>query len=182
MTSTPLYVIAPISVPGGDRAWIDALRRDHDPQAGLIEPHVTFVFGVRGLRPDAMVAHVTRITATTPPITFHLNRAETVRDDTGVISHVFLIPSQGRAQMRQLHGALYAGRLAPERRADIPYVPHVIVAAMADHARAEHLVAEISQAGVSIRGRLQRLDIVAFDGRTLKRLQSLQFRPPGRPD
>lgn len=173
MTSgAPLYVIAPLSVSAEDRARIEAIRRECDPQASLVEAHVTFVFGAQMLSLEDMTAHVTRIAAATPPIAFHLDQTETARDYTGVRSHVFLIPSDGEAAMRGLHGALYSGVLAAALRADIPYVPHVTVAAMEDHGKAQRLAEAIAAAGLSIRGRLERLDIVAFDGAVLDVLRS----------
>ena len=174
----PLFVIAPLVISARDRAWIEAIRREHDPQAGVVEAHVTFVFGVRGLSLEDMTAHVEAIARATPPISFHLDRAVAVRDETGAGSHVFLTLSDGAAEAGALCRALYDGPPAPEFRSDIPHVPHVTVAAFSDHEEAGRLAEGLTARGFSIAGALDRLDLVAFDGRTLDRLQSfpLGFR------
>ena len=171
MTGTaPLYVIAPLDITARDRAWIEAIRLEQDPQHGLVEAHVTLVFGVRGAGPDAAAAHVAGVAALTPAIAFRLNKAIAVRE--AARSLVFLIPGEGADAMRGLHGALYAGPLAAELRTDIPFAPHVTVAALGDHAAAEALAAGIMAAGVGIAGVLRQMILVAFDGGHLQRLGS----------
>jgi hypothetical protein len=51
-------VIAFPDWPDAIRARIDAGRAAHDPQANLIAPHLTLVFGVRGIT-EAALAHPT---------------------------------------------------------------------------------------------------------------------------
>ncbi len=169
----PLFIIAPLVISAGDRAWIEAIRRDHDPQAGVVEAHVTLVFGVRALGSEEMVAHVGAVARAMPPIAFHLDRAVAVRDETGARSHVFLALSDGAADVCTLHQALYAGPLAWALREDIPFFPHVTVASFADHDAAVRLADGLMERELSIFGALDRLDVVAFDGQTLQRVQSL---------
>ena len=85
-----------------------------------------------------------------------------VRDASDRLSHVFLVPDQGRAEIEDLHDRLYSGPLAGQLRRDIPFIPHVTVAAREHHEEAEDLARELGRVGVA--ARLPRLELVAFDG------------------
>ena len=43
------YVVSYPELATVDQHWIEAIRRDRDPQAAVIGPHITFVFGIAGI-------------------------------------------------------------------------------------------------------------------------------------
>ena len=160
-----LLIVAPLEAAAPDARRIEAIRRRHDPHHALIPAHVTLVFGFDAV--DAVVAarHLAQIAAAQGAIALRLSSFVAVRDGSGAQSHVFLIPDQGRAEIEDLHDRLYAGPLEGQLRRDIPYIPHVTVAALDHHDEAEDLARALGRIGAP--GRLPALELIDFDGRTV---------------
>ena len=152
-----LVVYAELEVSAEHRAWIEAVRRKHDPQVDLAPAHVILVFPFDGVDADVVADHVRAVARQTPALPFMLDRAAAVRDGFAPRSHVFLLAGQGDAALRVLHDQLYAGPLAPLLRADIPFHPHVTVAAFADHGDAERLAASLGP--VTLAGEIEALTL-----------------------
>ncbi len=165
----PLLIVAPLEAAPADLRRLEAIRRRHDPQHGLIAAHVTLVFGFETPDAEAAAAHLAEIAAGQGAIALRLATFVAVPDAVG--SHVFAVPDQGRAEIEHLHDRLYAGPLAGQRRTDIAFIPHVTVAAREHQDEAEDLVRELGRIGLA--GRLTRLDLIAFDGRQVTTLESV---------
>jgi 2'-5' RNA ligase len=160
-----LLIVAPLEASRADLARIETLRRRYDPHHALVPAHITLVFGFE--TPDAETAarHAARVAAAQGAIALRLSAYLAVRDAEDRASHVFLVPDQGRAEIETLHDALYGGPLAGQLRADIPFIPHVTVAARDHHDEAEDLVRELGQAAVA--ARLSTLELISFDGQAV---------------
>jgi 2'-5' RNA ligase len=165
----PLLIVAPLEATRIDLGRIEAIRRRHDPHHAVIGAHVTLVFPFDA--PDAGTAadHLAEIARSQGAIALRLSAFLAVRDANKGQSHVFLVPDHGRAEVEALHDALYSGPLEGELRPDIPYIPHVTVAAREHHEEAEDLIRELGQAGIA--ARLPALELIAFDGVTVSRLR-----------
>jgi 2'-5' RNA ligase len=174
--SAPLFVIAPLALAPEDERRIAAIRQAHDPQVGLAPPHFTLVFGARGAGPEAAKAHVAAVAAHTAPIPWRLDRVLAADD------YLFLMPAEGEAALRALHRALYAGPFAGDLRADIAFEPHVTVGVLPTPAEAAHLAEILGRRPVDIAGRLDRLDLVAFDGARIQPLGVYALTGPGPRD
>lgn len=161
----PLLIVAPLEAAPADLRRIEALRRRHDPAHGLIPAHVTLVFPFEGIGVEAAAPQVAAVAARQPAVALRLSAVLAMRDETAHRSHVFLVPDHGRAEIEQLHDALYDGLLAAVLRTDIPYIPHVTVAVRDHHDEAEDLAREIGQVGIP--ARISRLQLADFDGRAL---------------
>lgn len=157
-----LLIVAPLETSPIERGRIEAIRRRHDPHHGVIGAHVTLVFPFE--TPDARTAaaHLAGIAARQGAIALRLSAYLAVRDFGDRQSQVFLVPDQGRAEVEDLHDAHYTGPLASRLRTDIPFIPHVTVAAREHHDEAEDLVRELGQVGIA--ARLSRLELIDFDG------------------
>lgn len=159
-------VAYPVLAPD-DARWIEAVRAAHDPNHQRLRAHVTLVFPVEAA---GLEAHVAAIAASVAPIRFVLREVRAVRDHaTGAGGHVFLVPDEGAAAITALHDRLYTGPLAPHLRADLPFIPHVTIAANRDFGACERLAAQLR---VEIRGELHAIDVLelgAGDVRTLAR-------------
>jgi len=156
--TAPLFVIAPLVLEAADAAHIEAIRRAHDPQADLVPPHFTLVFGARGADVAAAQAHVADVAARTAPIAWRLDRMVAADD------YLFLMPAEGDAALRALHRALYAGPFAADLRRDIAFQPHVTIGVAPTSAEARRLAAILSRRPTDMAGQLDRLQLVAFDG------------------
>jgi 2'-5' RNA ligase len=157
-----LLIVAPLEASRLDLGRIESLRRRHDPHAAMIAAHVTLVFPFETPDADTAAIHLAGIAERQGAIALRLSAYLAVRDADARRSHVFLVPDQGRAEIEDLHDALYSGPLAGQLRPDLPFIPHVTMAARDHHDEAEDLARELGQVGIA--ARLSRLDLIAFDG------------------
>jgi len=145
-----------------DRAWIEAIRQRHDPQAGLLPAHFTLVFPAPADR-DVLRREVARAAATAGSFHVQLNRVVSHRDAPGSPSHVFLTSDDGGDDLRALHLALYDSVLSQWLDLRIPYLPHVTVAAGLTDDEAVSLAEELNRRPVGIACVIDALTIVAID-------------------
>jgi 2'-5' RNA ligase len=165
-----LAVVAYPELDEEDRARIEAFRRKHDPQAARLGVHFTLVFPIEAV-PGNLEAEIMAVARSTPVISFAIRRAEIVPDALGTGSHVFLVPESGATEIAALHDRLYAGVLRPHQRPNIPYIPHMTVAAAADHALAEIRARELD-ATRDIRGVVSSLDLLDVSGASVTSIAS----------
>jgi 2'-5' RNA ligase len=158
-----LAIIAYPQFTEADRAALQAVRAQHDPQFGMLAPHFTLVFPVEA-PPEALVAEAQSATRAINAFPFTLRSVRAVRDAFGVGGHVFLVPDQGATQVSALHARLYGGSLSWAHRADIPYVPHITVAAHADFGRCEALAKQLEGDRKDLTGWVEALTVVAIAG------------------
>jgi 2'-5' RNA ligase len=161
-TPHPLYTIACPQVDASAKAFIDGLRRQHDPQVDTVAPHFTLVFGCTALPQADYLAHVAAVASHVRPIHFHCRHATLHAGGPDGMAHVFLVPDEGHSAIALLHDRLYTGVLAAHLRLDIPYVPHITVAATRDVAAAKALCDALNERGIDIAGQLQHLTVGAL--------------------
>lgn len=145
-----------------DREWIEAVRARSDPQATRLGVHFTLVFPAEASAP-AVVAEVSEVAKSTAPIRFSIRHARVVPDVLGDGAHVFLVPDEGLAEIAKLHDQLYDGVMRPHLRADIPFTPHMTVAAGPDLAWCESVARKLGLDHRTVRGVLRSIDVVNVD-------------------
>lgn len=165
----PLLIVAPLEASRLDLGRIEGVRRRYDPHRDIIASHVTLVFPFQSPDAETARAHMQTVAARHGAISLRLSAYLAVRDIDDRQSHVFLVPDQGRTEVEALHDELYSGPLAAQFRADIPFIPHVTVAAREHHYEAEDLARDLGQVGIA--GRLTALELIAFDGKAVTRLE-----------
>ena len=154
-----IAVVAYPVLEAASRDWIETIRAEHDPQAPRIAAHFTIVFPI-AVDPDAITSEITAVARSQAPFGVSIETIAAVRDALGHGGHVFLVPSAGAHEIRALHDRLYAGALSPHLREDIPYTPHLTIAAHQDFARCEALAATLNHQRFRIAGQVERLTIV----------------------
>ncbi|MFN7966210.1 MAG: 2'-5' RNA ligase family protein [Acidobacteriota bacterium] len=152
-------VVAYPRLAAADRERIESFRQRHDPQASRLGVHFTLVFPCE-MQPDHVSQEIASVAQETSPITFVVRRAELVRDVFGSGSHVFLTPGDGSSQLTELHDRLYAGVFREHLRADIPFTPHMTVAAAEDVESGERLVIELDIGSRLIAGVVDCIELV----------------------
>lgn len=161
-----LYTIAYPVVSAEARRFIDRVRAAHDPQHGIVGAHFTLLFGSATLQESVYTEHVREIARQASPIRLACRSAVTGADAVTPAVHVYLMPDEGCDAILQLHDRLYRGPMAAQRRTEIPYLPHITVAAKADLRAAQALCDELDAAGVDVVGRIDRLTVgMLQDGR-----------------
>lgn len=163
-THPALYTIACPEVDTHAQAFIEGIRRQHDPQVDRVAPHFTLVFGCTAVAEADYLVHVARLARSTPAIRFHCRHATLHASGPDGMAHVFLVPDEGHSAIALLHDRLYTGVLAAHLRLDIPYVPHITVAATRDATAAKALCDGLNERGVDISGELRSLSVGMLQG------------------
>jgi 2'-5' RNA ligase len=158
-----LLVVAYPHLTQTDHEWIQAIRRQHDPQYGLIGAHFTLVFPVTTVDQDAFIAHVTARLRYTYVISFNIRCAMVVKDAFGPLTHVFLVPDEGFSALVKLHDALYTDVLADALRLDAPFIPHITVGGDADPLISKALADAINREDRCVQGQITALDIISYE-------------------
>ena len=118
-----LYTLAYPVLSHDDALRVEAIRREHDPQFGVVAAHFTLLFACDAIDQEAYAAHVGAVSRAVSPIHFVCRNANLSADDAAGLASVFLFPDEGYGDLSSLHDALYRGPLAPHRRLDLPFVP-----------------------------------------------------------
>jgi 2'-5' RNA ligase len=160
-----LYTIAPLAIADGDRAFIDAFRARHDPQAAIVEPHFTLVFACAAVAEAEYLAHVRAVAAQSAAVDFSCRYAMLGADELTEDGYVYLVPDDGHAALSRLHDRLYAGVLAPHLRLDLPFTPHVTIGRCRERAQARQLCDELNATPLRIDGRAEALVVGSVEGR-----------------
>jgi 2'-5' RNA ligase len=156
---TLLAIVSYPIIEEADRQWIESVRARHDPQAARIGVHFTLVFPADA-SPAEVAAEVSAVARSAKPIPFTIHRARAVGDGVGGGGRVFLEPDEGRDEIATLHDRLYQGVLRPHLLADIPFTPHMTVAAGSDLEWCEGLARELSLDHRAVRGLLRSIELV----------------------
>jgi 2'-5' RNA ligase len=164
-----LAIVAYTILEEADLAAIQSVRAAHDPQFAMLAPHFTLVFPIEAPFTD-LTAALESTTVAVAPFSFVLRSVRAVRDAFGPGGHVFLVPDQGAQQLTELHTRLYGGVLKWANRADIPYVPHITVAAHADFSQCEALAAQLACNQKERSGWVEKLTAVEVAGASVKTL------------
>jgi 2'-5' RNA ligase superfamily len=106
---------------------------------------------------DAVLEHAAHVASQTEPSRFVLRSALAVKDTFTASSHVFLLPDEGSSAVVALHRSLNSGHLAPIARTDVPFTPHVTVAALEDPEQASAVADELNASGDDFRNRRPRV-------------------------
>jgi 2'-5' RNA ligase len=171
--------IAIIAVPQfaqDDLEWIDRIRSRYDPQRNLVAPHFTLVFPFEGDAVDAVLKHAAHVGSQTEPLRFVLRSALAVKDTFTTSSHVFLVPDEGFSDVVALHEDLKSGHRAATAPPDIPFTPHITVAAVQDREQANAVATELNAGGVAIAGTIFALAVLGLDGNAAIEISRIELR------
>ena len=120
-------------------AVIHRLRKQFDPLAGRIPPHITLVFPFESnMSKDALRAEVVHCVAESAPFRMVLS---------GITGHageyLFLNLREGSDRIVLLDDRLYAGALAPFLHKTVPFQPHLTVGRLPDAASFAQALSEV---------------------------------------
>ena len=158
-----LLVLAYPTLSREDYTWIQAIRATHDEvNYQLVKPHFTLVFPSYGVKQDRFITHIKAMVADFPVFHFVLRSAIVAKDSFNESTHVFLVPDEGHSYFIKLHDRLYTGRLSPELRLDIPYIPHIGVANAINPEHCKKVVDDLNAQNFAVTGQIVNLDIVVY--------------------
>jgi hypothetical protein len=171
-----IYVLAYPEFEPSVAGNIARFRQTHEPEkAKLVRPHVTLVFGLRGVRQLEFVASCEKVAEGVPAIAVDFDSTEIVHDPFEKTFKLFFLNSKGRDALKALHERLYDGPRRSELHPDIPFRPHMTVATHSDRAIIERL--DASEIGAfPISGIIRALEVVQQVQETLVRLRTIPLR------
>lgn len=158
-----LLAIAYPDVSETDFNWIQSIREKNDRQFNLVRPHITLVFGTEKLNSNEFTDHIQSKVRTFKSFQITLDSAKIVEDDSKNFCHAFLIPSVGFNEINELHDLLYQDELGSELRHDIPFIPHLTIGSGSKE-EMDILVDRINESKISIKGSVDQISIISFDG------------------
>lgn len=159
-------VIAEPGLDHADRAWIEALRRRHDPVGqARVGPHLTLFFAAEFADPAPLARAMRREAMRTKPFRIALDHVLLLEDVAGGFV-VCLGVTRGRAALVRLHDRLYEGPLAPRLRTDIAFEPHLTLGRRRRIDAANRLAADIAAADPDIHAPVEMLRLVELGAKT----------------
>jgi 2'-5' RNA ligase len=144
-----------------DRAWIEAIRLQHDPQSELIPAHVTLMFPII-TNIELLLTQADRCAAVHQVFDIRISRAQAYRDVMNGCSYVFIRPTMGSGQIAALHDCLYSGEFCGDLRHNLPYQPHITVAKKSSYVECAALASKLNDRGIDIPGRVDTIKVIAI--------------------
>jgi hypothetical protein len=161
-----LAVIAVPDFSAGDAAWIDTIRRAHDPQYEQVAAHVTLVFPFESADPDWFAGHVASVAAVTAPMEVafdRLARIENPHQPKYRFLNVLLADADSSVPLTALYRAL-GGKGA--------YEPHVTISRFGAVFSAKALERQLGDWTGRIAGRIAALDILNIEHGMIRRVST----------
>ena len=163
-------MLAVIGVPGlaeGDAAWIEEIRRAHDPQSDRVGPHVTFAFPQDPLDRDFFIGNLMALAASSAPLSFHFDRLERI-EDPFTPKYKFLnvlgVATEDAAPLDAIYHAL-GGTL--------PYAPHLTLTRFGAVYSSKALERQFGKLAQPIAARIEALDLLEIENGAIRMVQSL---------
>lgn len=157
--------------------WIQHLRQWHDElYYKTVAPHFTIVFPVFDLPETSFIQHIQQVVPEIPAFDFVLRCAALGDDAFSDYIHVFFVPDEGYSRIVKLHDRLYTGILTKELRLDIPFMPHIGIANSRNAQECKDLVDTLNATPFEIRGRVEKLDIIWYEGDRIGSIEQVALR------
>ncbi len=159
-----------------DFNWIQSVREKYDKLFfNVVAPHFTFVFPTENISVESLFKHIQEVAEEFKPFEFILRCATVGDTDFMDHAHLFLIPDEGFSNIVKLHDAFYQGPLEPELRLDLPFVPHIGIASLPGPEACKKLADELNAQNFEIRGKVETVDIIKYDGITTKTIWQIKL-------
>jgi len=158
----PVFVIAPLVLQPADADRVELLRKTYDPNAGVVPPHVTMVYGVDdGLESEALRwARIQAASFSTAALRFTL--ATVARDYENSAWYLFLMPKLIPPALFELHRRLNSGPL--QGAPDVAFDAHLTLGRFQERVLADAVARDSNAEGVGMDARIASLEVVLFDG------------------
>jgi 2'-5' RNA ligase len=160
-------MLAVIAIPEfdvGAAAWIDALRRAHDPQYDRVPAHVTLAFPQAIADPDWFSGHVASTAATAAPLAVSFDRLERMEDAYHPkyrYLNVLLADEASAMPLVSLYRMLGGN--------DASYRPHLTLARFGAIFSAKALKRQLGGLDAPIHGRVASLTLLAIESGAIRK-------------
>jgi hypothetical protein len=163
-----------------DFDWIQSVRRGHDRlYYDVVDPYMSFVFPLDGVEPSTLIGHVREQAESASPFEVVFRCAILGDPDFEDHAHAFLVPDEGFSDSVRLHDRLYTGPLADFLRLDLPFLPHIGIANTPQPEECKEIVDRLNAENVEIRGRVEGLDVVKYEGDSVQTIEHVLLDSEG---
>jgi len=162
----PVFVIAPLSLQPADAERVSLLRKSYDPNAAVVPPHVTMVYGVDDGLESEVVRWARIQVGAFAAASLRFTLATVTRDYENSAWYLFLMPKQIPAVLAELQRRLNAGPL--QGAPDVPFDAHLTLGRFQERVLADAVARDCNAAGVGIEARIASLEVVLFDGKAAR--------------
>ena len=152
-----IEVVAKPVLSKAESEWLIQVRERQAHNVG--PPEFTLVFPGTTSPTREVTEHVKAVCAATSRIHFCLRSAVIVPDDSHSSFLVFLVPDAGFGAIVRLHDRLHVGPLAACLRPEVPYIPHITIAAVKEFVLARRIKASLNSNDFAIAGHLDELEV-----------------------
>lgn len=161
-----------VHYPDIDTSLVSQLRNKYDPQAGMVEPHITLVFPLpEDVGEQKLSAHFEDVLRGWWPFTIRLKGLLQSSDD-----YLFLTVAEGVENMIRLHEDLYAGMLSSYHRRDVPFIAHVTLGVFSeDPRRCSQVLIDTRRMELDYQCYVDRLNLVKINDDRSRILNSTEF-------
>lgn len=161
-----------------DFDWIQSIRQKHDHLFfDVVAPHFTLVFPTDALERDSLTEHVAQKAAKFRAFDF-VARCVILGDPNFMDhAHIFLVPDEGFSDLVRLHDRFYTGILKTELRLDLPFIPHIGIASVPSVEAGKTIVDRLNEERFEIRGRVDAVNIIAYDGQKTWDIETCALAP-----
>jgi hypothetical protein len=172
-----LGVLAYPSISSADYNLIQGFRQTNDElYFRIVEPHFAFVFPTDSFQKNTFLKEIEDKARGFKSFNFDLKCACVNKDSFIDYFHLLLVPDEGHSQIVKLHDKLYSDRLFNELRLDIDFIPHVGIANSKDVLKVKRWADQWNAKPFSIRGQINMLTVIEYDGNSLKDLTKIPLR------
>jgi hypothetical protein len=167
----PVFVIAPLTLQEADAGRVATIRNAHDPQVGVVPPHVTLVFGLDDDLENRMVARARSAAGAFSSTALRYTRAAVTRDYENSAWYLFLMPREIPAGLAELYRRLNTGPLLDS--GEFAFDAHTTLGRFHERVLAEAVARDANDEGINITARIETLTVLRFDGTEVRSSVSL---------
>ena len=159
-----------------DLGWIESFRKKYNPNDfKKIAPHISLVFPVDDIDPDAFTDHIRRMASRTAIIDFIIRGTVMVKGVDGHPWYLFLTPDEGCSKIEKLHDRLYTGFLKKHLRLDIPFMPHMTIGIFDDKQACKETADLINGNEFAVAGRITTIDIADYTANRIWAIERIKL-------
>lgn len=174
--SAPALVVLVEPVFGSeDRAWIDKIRKLHDPSQKIVAPHVTLIFPAQGFAQAKAYDHVVQIATKCVPFGIQFQGFAAETDSESEETFVYLLPKDGADDIAALRSRLVTGPLARAQKGGRPFRPHLTLGRFRQPGDAAALVRRLSGEERAMKSIAMELVAASYDGEALRNIRRVPF-------
>lgn len=154
---------------------IENFRKEHDSQYEIINPHYSFVFPFDGIPVKEFCAEIKKQVKDEDSIVFSTHLATIHKDELTGIYYTFLVPFHGHAQMIRLHDKLYSSKLAPLKKNDIKFEPHITLGNSTNKNNCQQMINEWNDKNIIIKGAVSSIDIIKLKNEKITTVEKIKL-------